>query len=101
MTALPEDYLLYPKRRPGQDHDRYAWALAENRALVRLANGAALGVALVVPLEWFMLNPSGKPFKHPGAMQTPYPDLRHFTTRDYGNRVGAFRLLRVFRDAGV
>jgi hypothetical protein len=48
-----------------------------------------------------MLNPSGRPFKHPGAMQTPYPDLRHYTARDYGNRVGAFRLLTVFAEAGV
>jgi hypothetical protein len=48
---------------------------------------------IVVPLEFFPLNPSGKPFKHPGAMVTPYPDLRHFTTRDYGNRVGVYRIL--------
>ena len=97
---LPEDYLRYAKRGHGQDHDRYAWRLAGDRAPVR-TEGVRLAVSLVVPLEWFMLDPSGKPFKHPGAMQTPYPDLRHFTTRDYGNRVGAFRLLKVFADAGV
>jgi peptidoglycan/xylan/chitin deacetylase (PgdA/CDA1 family) len=34
-------------------------------------------------------------------VQTPYPDLRHYTTRDYGNRVGAFRMLSVFREAGL
>jgi allantoinase len=34
-------------------------------------------------------------------MVTPYPDLRHYTTRDYGNRVGVYRLLRLFRDLGV
>ena len=28
-------------------------------------------------------------------MKTPYPDLRHFTTRDYGNRIGVFRILKV------
>lgn len=98
---LPDDYFRYPKRRHGQDHDRYAWALAKDRRPARLADGARVAVSIVVPLEWFMLNPSGKPFRHPGAMQTPYPDLRHFTTRDYGNRVGAYRLLKVFADAGV
>lgn len=99
--TLPDDYLHYPKRRRGQDHDLYPWALAKDRAPQRLASGKPLAVAIVVPLEFFMLNPSGKPFKHPGAMQTPYPDLRHYTTRDYGNRVGAFRLLKLFREEGV
>lgn len=99
--TLPDDYLRYPRRRHGQDHDFYSWALAKDRPKGALPGGARVGVAFVVPLEYFMLNPSGKPFRHPGAMQTPYPDLRHFTTRDYGNRVGAFRLLDVFADAGV
>lgn len=98
---LPDDYLRYPKRAYGQDHDRYPWRLAEYQPKYALPGGAPLAVAFVIPLEWHMLNPSGMPFKHPGAMQTPYPDLRHFTTRDYGNRVGAFRLLTVFRDADV
>ena len=34
-------------------------------------------------------------------MVTPYPDLRHFTTRDYGNRVGVFRILEALRAARV
>jgi peptidoglycan/xylan/chitin deacetylase (PgdA/CDA1 family) len=99
--SLPGDYLAYPRRRQGQDHSLYRWALATDRPKAKLASGARVGVALIVPLEFFMLNPSGKPFKHPGAMQTPYPDLRHYTTRDYGNRIGAFRLLDIFAAAGV
>ena len=34
-------------------------------------------------------------------MVTPYPDLRHFTTRDYGNRVGVFRILRALKAHGI
>lgn len=97
----PGDYLTYPNRNRGQDIDRYTMRYICDRKKASLPNNAVLGVAIIVPLEFFMLNPSGKPFKHPGAMVTPYPDLRHFTTRDYGNRVGAFRLLRAFREAGV
>ena len=44
--------------------------------------------------------PTRKPVKLPGSMTMPYPDLRHYTLRDYGNRVGAFRLLDRFADAG-
>ncbi|MEM7327621.1 MAG: polysaccharide deacetylase family protein [Pseudomonadota bacterium] len=59
-------------------------------------DGVKTIASIIVPVEFFPLNPPTAPFKHPGAMKTPYPDLRHFTTRDYGNRVGIFRLLREF-----
>ena len=34
-------------------------------------------------------------------MVTPFPDLRHFTSRDYGNRVGVFRILKALRERGL
>jgi hypothetical protein len=98
---LPDDYLSYPLRRYGMDQDRYAWRLSIDRKPLQWPGGAAVACAVVVPLEFHMLNPAGKPFKHPGAMVTPYPDLRHYTTRDYGNRVGVFRILKELKAAGV
>lgn len=98
---LPDDYLRYPARHYGQDHDRYQWRLPEHRPRLKSPKGKTLCLALIVPLELFMLTPSGRPFKHPGAMQTAYPDLRHFTTRDYGNRVGAFRILDALKAVGL
>ncbi len=99
--TLPGDYFTYPHRKHGMDQDRYAWRLSIDRPRLALPNGKQVAVMIVVPLELHMLNPNGKPFKHPGAMQTPYPDLRHFTTRDYGNRVGAFRILKELKAAGM
>ncbi len=99
--TLPGDYFTYPHRKHGMDQDRYAWRRSIDRPRLALPNGKQIAVMIVVPLEFHMLNPSGKPFKHPGAMQTPYPDLRHFTTRDYGNRIGAFRILKELKAAGV
>jgi peptidoglycan/xylan/chitin deacetylase (PgdA/CDA1 family) len=56
----------------------------------------------VVPaLEWFPLDMKGKPFKPPGAMVTAYPDLRHYTLRDYGNRVGIFRIMKALDRFGI
>ncbi len=98
---LPEDYLNYPARKYGMDQLRYAWRPAIEREPVRLADGVKVAASIVVPIEFFPLDPPAKPFKHPGAMVTPYPDLRHFTTRDYGNRVGVYRLLRVLSEFGV
>lgn len=95
---LPPDYLNYPRRKYGQDQDRYDWAFkpaAEGDTETRAT------LALIIPIERFVLNPKGEPFRAPGAMVTPYPDLRHFTTRDYGNRIGVFRLLKVFRKLDI
>jgi peptidoglycan/xylan/chitin deacetylase (PgdA/CDA1 family) len=98
---LPDDYLVYPFRKAGPDHSRYAASPYRDRAPLALAGGAKLGLWVTVLVEFFPLNPSGKPFKTPGAMQTPYPDLRHFTTRDYGNRVGIYRMLKVLSELGI
>jgi hypothetical protein len=99
--SLPENYLRYPHRRHGMDHDRYGWRLSVDRPKAALAGGKQVACMIVVPLEFHRLDPQGKPFKHPGAMQTPYPDLRHYTTRDYGLRVGVFRILRELDAAGL
>ena len=98
---LPDAHLIYPHRRRGMDHTLYDWRPAAERPRGRWPNGGGLAVMIVLPIEWHMLNPSGKPFRHPGAMHTPYPDLRHYTTRDYGPRVGAFRILDALAASGL
>jgi peptidoglycan/xylan/chitin deacetylase (PgdA/CDA1 family) len=98
---LPETYLIYPHRSHGMDQSHYDWRISADRAQIAWPGGAGLAAMIVVPIEHHMLNPTGKPFKHPGAMVTPYPDLRHYTTRDYGLRVGVFRILKELKAAGL
>lgn len=95
--ALPNEFLEYPQRRHGMDHDLYTWSNLFERVPLQLPNNAKVGLMLTIPIEYFPLNPTGKPFKAPGSMVTNYPDFRHYTTRDYGNRVGIFRLLKVLQ----
>lgn len=90
---MDPSYLEYPKRAYGQDHGFYDWRLSRDRKPLEWTDGSKVALSFIVPLEFFPLNPSGVPFKHPGAMATPYPDLRHYTVRDYGNRVGVYRIL--------
>lgn len=99
MSALPDSYLEYPNRREGYDHDLYAWSNMHQRPPVTWPGGS-VAVFVCVSLEWFPIIPGG-PFKAPGHMVTPYPDYRHYTARDYGNRVGVWRMLDAFENAGV
>ena len=90
--SLDPAYLEYPKRRHGYDHDLYAWSALHERAPVTWPQGL-VAVWFCISLEWFPITPSDTPFRAPGHMQTAFPDYRHYTARDYGNRVGAWRLL--------
>ncbi len=99
--SLDPQHLQYPRRRHGMDHDRYDWSMLTDRPTVVWPEGKTLAVWVNVSLEHFPLNPAGKPVKLPGAMTMPYPDLRHYTLRDYGNRVGIYRFLEAFRRLGV
>ncbi len=99
--ALPDVYLRYPMRRAGPDHARYDADPFPDRSPLNLPGGADVGLWVTVALEFFPLNTPAAPFKAPGGMMTPYPDLRHFTSRDYGNRVGVYRLLDLFDRLGL
>jgi peptidoglycan/xylan/chitin deacetylase (PgdA/CDA1 family) len=98
---LPADYLDYPLRRYGMDHERYDWSMLPDRKPVAWPQKARVALWVVPALEWFPLNMAGVPFKPPGAMQTAYPDLRHYTLRDYGNRVGIFRIMKALEKHGI
>jgi len=99
--SLPADYLEYPKRRHGMDHDLYAWSMLEDRPKIAWRDGRALALWINVCIEHFPLNPSGQGFSAPGGMSMPYPDLRHYTLRDYGNRVGIYRILDALSRHGL
>jgi peptidoglycan/xylan/chitin deacetylase (PgdA/CDA1 family) len=99
--SLDPGYLDYPQRRYGMDHDLYDWSMLTDRQPVQWPDGKALALWVNVALQYFPLNQQGKPFPPPGGMSTSYPDLRHYTLRDYGNRVGVFRIFRALDHQGV
>ncbi len=99
--ALDQEHLQYPHRSYGMDHDRYDWSLLSQRKPVKWPEGKRLALWVNVGLQFYPLNQQGKPFAVPGGMTMPYPDLRHFSLRDYGNRVGIYRFLQAFDRYGV
>ena len=99
--SMPERYLHYPARRYGMDHERYDWSDFFQRKPVVWPNRARIALSIVTHVQHFPLDMPAKPFKAPGALMMPYPDFRYYTNRDYGNRVGIFRILKLLRDKGL
>ena len=99
--ALDPSYLDYPHRHEGYDHEIYPWSAMRDRKPVAWPDGKKVAVWICVSLEWFPITPSDTPFRAPGHMQTSYPDYRHYTAREYGTRVGFYRLLDAFKKAGI
>jgi len=99
--ALDAEHLRYPHRRYGMDHNRYAWSMLAKRPPVAFPHGKRIALWVNVSLQYFPLNSTGKPFKAPGSLTMPYPDLRHYTLRDYGNRVGIYRILKALERYNV
>ena len=99
--TLPPDHLRYPHRRHGMDHDRYPWSHLFERPRVAWPGGARVALWVTPIVQWFPLDMGAKPFRAPGGLTMPYPDLRHYTQRDYGTRVGIFRILDLLGRRGV
>lgn len=85
------------ERRPGMDHGHYAWSPLPIRTPLRWPGDAAVSVSVVVALEYLELEPppdtrtaanlSG------GLGPRPYPNYALLSHREYGHRVGVFRIL--------
>ncbi|KPJ80257.1 MAG: hypothetical protein AMJ58_09175 [Gammaproteobacteria bacterium SG8_30] len=97
--TVPRTYVSYPHRRPGMDHDRYPRDNVFARAPLRWPGGARVALWLMPLVEFFPLD---MPLNAaPGGMTRPYPDYWNYTLRDYGNRVGVYRILRALDARGL
>ncbi len=69
--------------------------------MINWKNDKKIALWITVSLEFFPLTPNEGPFRAPGHMVTPFPDLRTFTTKDYGNRVGIYKIMKVLDSLGL
>lgn len=97
MILLPPtgpEYLETPLRRTARmDHDFYPWRDAWSAPRLTWLEGKTLGVWIQIAVEWFPLNIDTKPFLPIGAPSRAFPDTQTYTQRDYGNRIGIFRMM--------
>lgn len=99
--SVPDDYFDYPHRGPGPDHDRYPHRALRQAPHVAWQDGTRLALWITVHLEHFPLDMPGGPLMPIGGFDRPGVSVWDFTQRDYGNRVGIFRLMKVFDRLGL
>jgi peptidoglycan/xylan/chitin deacetylase (PgdA/CDA1 family) len=83
----------------------HATSMIVNRPAVKWPGGARVAVAFVVSAEYYEMRPPADafvPLNVPGGFgRAPYPDVRAFSQREYGNRVGIFRVIQAFDKCGM
>ena len=78
-----------------RDHGRYAYSAIVHRPPYDWPNGARLAFYVAINVEQFPFGEGLGPDLNP---RQPEPDVVNFTWRDWGNRVGVWRLLAALDD---
>jgi allantoinase len=79
--------------------ERIAYSSIANRAPLKLPNGARMAVWVIVNVEeWDPKQTMPRTVLTPPAGGSPTPDIPNWAWHEYGNRVGFWRILKVFDD---
>ena len=78
---------------PARSHNRYPYSPIAARPVYDWPGGKRLAIYVALNLEWFSFGEGLGAELAPGG---PQPDVLNYAWRDYGNRVGAFRLADLF-----
>ena len=92
------------ERRFGMDHTHYDWSPMVKRGALRWPEQARVALCVLVNLEhteWSPPEDSFRPVLAGGLAPRPFPDYATLTHRDYGHRVGIFRVLHVLEQYGI
>ena len=81
----------------GMDHKVYDWSPIPFRERLTWPNDARVAVCVIVNLEHYEWNPPFASY----VSRLPHPDIRNFSQREYGNRVGIFRIMSLLDAYGI
>ena len=92
-------------RTSGMDHPHYEWSPISERSRLLWPRSARLALVVMVGLEHMEWQPPKGSYTSPilsgGTGRRPYPDYGRLTHREYGHRVGVFRVLDVLARYGI
>jgi len=80
---------------PPRSHNRYPYSPISARPVYDWPDGKRLAIYVALNLEWFSFGEGLGAELAPGG---PQPDVLNYAWRDYGNRVGVFRLAELFAE---
>ncbi len=92
------------ERRPGMDHEHYEWSPVHRRGTLRWPGNARIALSVVITLEkmeWIAPEGSFTVTLPGGIADRPFPDYARISHREYGHRVGIFRVLDVLERHGL
>ena len=90
--------------RPGMDHPHHPYWPLPKRAPLAWPDRARVAFWVLLHLEYWELDPPKDAVRDPrfvGEIGSYDPDYRTWTQRDYGNRVGIFRVLELLDRHGL
>src|SRR5580698_3707924 len=98
MTNRPKTRKTKPaKKAPMLPTDRLDYSPITERAPLHLPNGARMVVWTITNVEeWDATQPMPRTVLSPPAGGSPIPDIPNWCWHEYGNRVGFWRLLKIY-----
>lgn len=89
------------ERRYGMDHEHYDWSPVVKRSALFWPHDARVALCVIVNLEHLDWDPPRGSLQVASLHDRPLPDYRNYSHRDYGHRVGIFRVLDVLEKHGI
>ena len=93
------------QRTFGMDHPHHEWSPVISRPTLRWPDNAAVALCVVIPLEHMEWQAPAGSFQVArlagGSAPREFPDYARLSHREYGHRIGIFRLLDVLEKHGV
>jgi peptidoglycan/xylan/chitin deacetylase (PgdA/CDA1 family) len=86
------------------DHPHHAWSPITTRGKLSWPNNAKIALCVIITLEhteWEQLEGSYSADQAGGLGVRPFPDYPRFSHREYGHRVGIFRVLDTLERLGI
>ena len=88
----------------GYDQAHYDWNPLHRREPLVWPDNARIAVSVYVYLEYMELDPREEAVadaRFTGALGSYYPDFQNYSRREFGNRVGIFRVLEILERYGL
>ena len=96
---------MLPQLHHGMDHQHYDWnPFNKNRAVLRWPENARIALCVIVNLEQVEWQRPEGGYQSPslaGYGGGPFPDVTGWSGREYGHRVGFFRVMDVLDKHGI